>query len=274
MFQQYRIRGAGSARDEAQFRIGREESVRTEMTREGPMRGEPLFMIPRSVVLLVASLVAIHIVRGSILSMGADLAVLRWFAFIPLRYDPEILGNGPGGFAADVWTFVSYAFLHGSMAHLLVNVLWLLAFGTAVARRFGPGRFLIFSGLCAAAGAALHLAFYYGDITPVVGASAAISGQMAAASRFVFDRDAPLGALRGSDPNSYRRPAAPLHQVFMNYRALTFVLVWFAINLFIGLGAPASLTGGASVAWEAHIGGFLFGLLAFPLFDPVERRRW
>ncbi len=63
----------------------------------------------------------------------------------------------PGGFGADVWTFVTYSLLHGSWMHLGVNGVWLLAFGSAVARRFGVLRFLSFFAVTAAAGAAMHL---------------------------------------------------------------------------------------------------------------------
>jgi membrane associated rhomboid family serine protease len=68
-----------------------------------------------------------------------------------------------------------------------------------------------------------------------------------------------------------RMPAEPLAEVFRTPRAVAFVLVWFAVNLLFGL--TEGLIPGASgpIAWEAHIGGFLAGLLAFPLLDPVGR---
>lgn len=235
-------------------------------------RREPVFLIPGAVVALTAVLVAIHVVRTQFLSAPQDFLVLVLFAFIPARYAPGLGATLPGGFAADAWTFLTYAFLHGSVTHLMVNLLWLVAFGTAVARRLASVRFLLLSALCAVAGAAVHLALHFGEMVPVVGASAAISGQMAVASRFVFDRGAPLGAIRGSDPAAYRRPAARIGEVLTNYRAMAFVVVWFAINLLIGLTPIATMAGGANVAWEAHVGGFLAGFLLFPLFDPVGVR--
>ncbi len=231
-------------------------------------RGEPVFLIPGSVMGLALVLVVVEIVRGRFLSPMTDYWVLLTFAFIPARYLPG--AELPGGVFGDLWTFLTYAFLHGDLTHLFVNVLWMLAFGTALARRFGTARFLAFSALSAVAGAVAHLALHFGEPVPVVGASAAISGQMAAAARFVFDRGAPLGLFRQAGPAGYFRPAQPLSAVLANGRALAFLGVWFGINLLVGLSAASGLGGGQAIAWEAHIGGFLFGLLAFPLFDPVH----
>src|SRR5262249_13759849 len=98
---------------------------------------EPMFNVPPVVAATVAVLILIHFVRDLILPQSLDLAVLAWFAFIPARYDPTPLVHGayPGGLAADVWTFVTYALLHGNWLHLGLNAVWLLAFGTPVARR-------------------------------------------------------------------------------------------------------------------------------------------
>ena len=65
---------------------------------------------------LLAVLVAIHAVRDFLIPDSLDAEVLAWFAFIPARYEPSPLLQGayPGGLAGDLWTFVTYAFLHGS----------------------------------------------------------------------------------------------------------------------------------------------------------------
>ncbi len=237
---------------------------------------EPILNLPGAVTALIAAFVVIHVITTMVLSEDEAVEILLLFAFIPLRYAPEAIPAGfvfPGGPAADVWTFVSYAALHGSWAHLLVNALWLIAFGSAVEKRFGPVRFLLFSVVCAAAGAGLHLATHVGDPVPVVGASAAISGLMAAATRFVFEIGGPLGALRARGNWAFSQPAASLAQVFSNPTALAFLGVWFALNLFIGLAGGAVIGEAATIAWQAHIGGLVAGLLVFPLFDPVPRRR-
>lgn len=223
-------------------------------------------MIPGAVVAMLALLVVVQIGRGA-LSFGADFVLLTWFAFIPARYSPEWVGF-PGGLAADVWTFVTYALLHGSWTHLIMNGVWLVAFGAAVAKRFGPLRFWIFSAVAAAGGAGLHLAVHFGDEVPVVGASAAVAGLMAGAARFVFDGGGPVPMRAATDP-AYWRPARSLLETLANRRALAFIGIFFLINLAIGVFG--TVAGGIAIAWEAHLGGFLVGLLAFRLFDPVKR---
>jgi membrane associated rhomboid family serine protease len=111
----------------------------------------------------------------------------------------------------------------------------------------------------------MHYVTHRFDLMPVVGASAAVSGAMAAAVRFVFQPGAPLGGTVGQ---SFHQPALPLWRVFTSRRTLPFLLVWLAVNFLFGfLSAPLGITEGP-VAWEAHVGGFLVGLLAFQMFDP------
>jgi membrane associated rhomboid family serine protease len=108
----------------------------------------------------------------------------------------------------------------------------------------------------------------------MVGASAAISGTMAAAMRFAFQAGGPLTRwYHRQDEASYRQPAAPLLSSLRDPRVLAFIAVWFGINAVFGLGG-LQLDNGQTVAWEAHIGGFLGGLLLFTLFDPVPRHGW
>ena len=76
---------------------------------------------------------------------------------------------------------------------------------------------------------------------------------------------------RAGDPD--RIPAAPLVVALRNPRVLTFLGVWFALNLLFGLGSFSIADYDQNLAWEAHIGGFLAGLLLFSLFDPVLSER-
>jgi membrane associated rhomboid family serine protease len=231
---------------------------------------EPLFNVPAVIVATLAVLAGVHGIRTVLLSEEQDIHVLLYFAFIPARYDSGgVLGPLlPGGIAADIWTFVTYSLLHGSWMHLGVNAVWLLAFGSALARRFGTTRFLTFFAVTAAAGAAMHLLTNAGSQAPMIGASASISGAMAAAMRFVFQRGGPLGALGSDDETAFRVPALPLMGVLSDARVLLFLGVWFGINLLFGLGSQAMTGDNEIVAWQAHIGGFLAGLLLFSWFDP------
>ena len=65
-------------------------------------------------------------------------------------------------------------------------------------------------------------------------------------------------------------PALPLLAVLRDPRVLVFLGVWFGLNLLFGLGSLGIDGGEQAIAWQAHIGGFLAGLLAFALFDPVK----
>lgn len=235
------------------------------------MKREPLFNIPLIVIALLALLALIHGVRTLLLTDDQDIEFLLSFAFIPARYDTSIVLGGalPGGFGAEIWTFVTYSLIHADWTHLGVNAIWLLPFGSALARRFGALRFLAFFAVTSAAGAALHLATHAGEQFPMIGASASISGAMAAAMRFAFQRGGPLGLLRGEDKNAYRVPAIPLTGMLSDARVLIFLGVWFGINILFGLGSVSITGSNQPVAWEAHIGGFLAGLLLFSWFDPV-----
>jgi membrane associated rhomboid family serine protease len=100
-----------------------------------------------------------HAFRMLILTDAEDVRFLLTFAFIPARYDATLVPGGsfPGGVGADLWTFFTYAFLHADLLHIGINVAWLLPFGTALARRFGPWRYVTFMLVVAAAGAFAHL---------------------------------------------------------------------------------------------------------------------
>jgi membrane associated rhomboid family serine protease len=224
---------------------------------------------------VIAACVFVHLARVYVLSEDEDIEFLITFAFIPARYAAGTAFSGelPGGWGADIWTFVTYAFIHGNATHLLLNSVWFLPFGSAVARRFGAVRFLAFFAVTAAAGAALHLATNFGGQQPVIGASAAISGFMAASVRFAFQRGGPLDLLRGADDAAYRVPAVPLVAGLRDKRIFVFVVAWFGLNILFGLGTLAMPGMDEAIAWQAHIGGFLAGLLLFALFDPIAAPR-
>jgi membrane associated rhomboid family serine protease len=161
---------------------------------------------------------------------------------------------------AKPWTAVTYAALHGSWAHLLLNGVWLAAFGTPVARRCGGFGFAMLMLAAALGGAVTYAVVHPLSSAPMIGASGAVSGLMAAAARFVF-------APREADfaPAPAGRPTQSLGELLRNRRAALFLAIWFGTNLLFGLVATPLGVTDASIAWEAHIGGFVVGLLLFPL---------
>src|SRR5262245_29990259 len=166
-------------------------------------QSEPMLNVPWVVSALLLAMLAIHVVREYLLAPQTEFSLLVWFAFVPARYASAVAAQGgAGGLGPQIWTFVTYALLHGDFVHLGVNAVWFLAFGSAVARRFGPWRFLLFFAVTAAAGAATHLATHGFERVVMVGASAAISAFMAAAARFVFQGGGPLGLWSRNEPHS------------------------------------------------------------------------
>lgn len=232
----------------------------------------PALNVPRVVLALIIVLAAIQVGRG-FLDAQSDEELVLTFAFIPLRYalPPQLVGQIPGGEGAAIWSFVTHMFLHADWTHLGFNALWMLAFGSVVARRLGAVRFMILSLAAAAAGALANLFLHWGALSVLIGASGAISGQMAAAVRLMFADGGSLGDLH------HRRleHARPLSLVatFTNPRALVFILVWFAITLFTGIGGIGAPGEEARIAWEAHVGGFVGGLLLFGLLDSSRTSR-
>jgi membrane associated rhomboid family serine protease len=220
---------------------------------------EPIFNMPPVVVSLIGVCVGVHLVRLYGLSAEEDFWLLIYAAFIPIRYS--------GQFNLDISAFTSpftYAFLHGSIVHLAVNMIWLAAFGTPLANRLGPLRFLLFWAATGVAAVALHYGLHHLDQTPLIGASGAISGMMGAAARFGFVVD------RRSGRPAFDGPLLPVPAVLRLRTVVVFLAVWFAINIFTGLvGFGPGVSD--SIAWEAHIGGFAAGFFGIGYFVGPHR---
>ena len=148
-------------------------------------------------------------------------------------------------------------FLHGGWPHALMNAAFGLAFGTPVARLFGLHSagviaFFIFYLLCGVIAGLIFVGLHPGGMTPVLGASGAVSGLMGAAAR-LMDGQGRLGSV-------------------FSRSALSMAAAWIAVNLLIAVtGLTPGLEDG-SVAWEAHLGGFAAGLLLAGPFARLLKR--
>lgn len=219
--------------------------------------GEPVFNIPTGILASLVLMAGIYVLQAYLLSAEAEQAFVVTFAFSPVRYFYPLAEQG----LEWLWTPVSYSLLHGSIEHLAFNSLWLAAFGTPVYRRVGATRFLLFWILSAAAGAALHAAVNWGQPTLLIGASAVVSALMGAACRFALG---PGSGLRAG----HLRPRLGIFEALGDTTVRVFAGVWFLGNVLIAVGLPLLGDASVSIAWDAHIGGFLFGFLLFVLFDP------
>jgi membrane associated rhomboid family serine protease len=193
------------------------------------------------------------------------------FAFIPVRF---LVQMGDGEYLSAILPLFGHIFLHdlSGPGHIVLNMLWLVVFGAGIARRLcipgaatGEGAhnvavFLSFYLLCGVAGALTYLVTHPYEAIPMVGASGAISGLMGGTLRFALRLFAPMGTGYGKLAPVTAKPV------------LTASMIYIGLNLATGIAGAMGPSGMASIAWEAHIGGFLFGLLAFPFFDRLAKR--
>jgi len=258
-----------------------------------PRVREPIFNLPSVVTLSILVLVAIHAFRMLFLSEDADIETILDWAVIPARWavayggvdSQEIVRTLHDGASEDAlgpiaalvqyivgdgegrpWTALTYGLLHGSWLHVLLNSIWLAAFGTPIVRRCGAGRFFLLSALSAIGGAILYAVMNPMQIMPMIGASGAVSGIMAAAAWFMFAPASWHWEGRLTEP--HERPRQGLAGIVRNRPFLIFLAVWFGTNYLFGVAQPVGLAEG-NIAWEAHVGGFLVGLLVFPWLDPI-----
>ena len=226
------------------------------------LRREPVFNIPPVLGWALLLLWIVHFVRVYLLSPAQDDALLIQTAFIPLRYATPLDQQS----LAWLWSPLTYSFLHGSFIHIFVNSIWMVAFGAVVARRLGPVRFSLFWVASSVAAAAAFLALNWGLPAPVIGASGVVSALMGGAARFAFPRSGPFRR-----ENAHYLPRVGVVEALRNRTVFAYVLIWFAINFLTAFGFTPGAGAGVTVAWQAHIGGFLFGFLFFGAFD---RRDW
>lgn len=143
-------------------------------------------------------------------------------------------------------------FLHGGVFHIIFNMLFLWIFGDNIEDRFGHFKFIIFYLVCGLGAALTHVVFHPGGVTPMVGASGAISGVMGA-YLLLFPRARVLTLV----PIFFF-----LH--FIELPAFIFIGVWFLFQL-LSLGSQTS------IAFLAHIGGFIIGLALTGIFSRSRR---
>jgi membrane associated rhomboid family serine protease len=239
---------------------------------------------------MMALLAAVHAWRELVggLDTPDDLRLFLEGAFVPFRYAlalgwtteaeavAQTLARDREGVSAEhallglyltdpglrPWTLISYAFLHGGWTHLILNSVWMLAFGVVIARMLGSTRFVMFFLATAIAAAVFHFLVHPTSLLPMIGASGAVSGLTGATARLM----PALGGFANTQGHAAYVPS--LRQAFADRRVVGFVALWIGINVLLGLGFIPIGPQDAAIAWEAHLGGFIAGFLLLPLFAP------
>ena len=212
-----------------------------------PLRDEnPRTQFPVVNSLLIAANVLVF-VNQFILSASPEPIMAR-YSTIPLQVMQ----------LENLHTLVTSMFLHGGYMHIIGNMLYLYVFGDNVENLMGSARYLLFYLLCGIGATMAHVLSSPGSDIPLVGASGAISGVLA--------------AYAVSFPRAKVLVAIPIFFYISTARVPAIVLVgfWFILQVVSGLFAGNQAGG---TAWFAHIGGFVIGLALLRFFRPARERR-
>jgi membrane associated rhomboid family serine protease len=222
----------------------------------------PTYSVPIITILLIIANIAIFVYQFT-LGQEAQAFVYRLGA-IPweithFREHPELPMNFRSQ-VPNILTIFTSMFLHGGILHLLGNMLYLWIFGDNIEALMGHGRFLLFYLICGVAATLTHIITDPDSVVPMIGASGAISGV--------------LGAY------FLRFPRAKVHVLIILFIFIRVVRVsalfvlgfWFVMQVLSGFGS-LGFQGGGGVAWFAHIGGFVAGMVLVFILEKKERVR-
>jgi len=188
--------------------------------------------------------------------------LFREHALIPARLSQLTRGGALLEDPGAVLTLVTSMFLHGGWLHVIGNLWTLLIFGDNVEDRMGPLRYLAFYLVCGVAAGVTHVSFDPGSLVPTIGASGAIAGVM--------------GAYFLLYPRARVITIVPIffYPLFVEIPAVVYLGFWFASQVFSGtLSVSEGPQEAGGVAFLAHVGGFLAGLLLHRLFLRRPRGR-
>jgi membrane associated rhomboid family serine protease len=222
-----------------------------------------LINLPPVVAAVIAVLTAIHILQ-QLMGENFQIWIESTFAFNPGRFGTNAINQLPG---SAYWSMLSYGLLHADWTHLGFNSLWLVIFSKPVSLRLGTLRYLVLLIAGILAGAVAGLIVHWGERLSVVGISAGVSAMIAAAI--------PIMCAAGFRGDLTADQVGKLHalspaRILQNRTALVFTLVWLALTMFTA--TSQYITGTAFleervIAWEAHLGGFIAGFIAFYMLD-------
>jgi len=202
----------------------------------------------RSFPVVTYLLIALNIIFFLFELAGGEEFVRKW-AFVPNRFIAHPLENIP--------TIFTSMFMHAGWGHLIGNMIYLWIFGDNVEDRFGKLKYIFFYIVCGIAASFSQLLFTVTSDIPNVGASGAIAGI--------------LGAYILLWPQS--KIKVLLVNTMVQMSALIVIGFWFILQFFSGIGSLFSTEQTGGVAYMAHIGGFLSGLLMAVIFNAMDRSK-
>jgi membrane associated rhomboid family serine protease len=221
-----------------------------------PLRDKnPSGTIPLVTVSLIGANVLVFVYQ---LSLGAALPhFLVRHGLVPARIFSY--GETPGpNLLPMALPFLFSMFFHGGWLHLIGNMWYLWIFGDNVEDRLGHGKFLLFYLLCGFAAALTHVLLNPRSSVPCIGASGAVAGV--------------LGAYLVCFPFARIVTLVPIFFFIqlIEIPALVLLAFWFVLQFFSGALSIAvtAQTGGGGVAWWAHVGGFLSGMVLIKVHSP------
>ncbi len=183
------------------------------------------------------------------------------FGLVPARYTHPQWAQWVGLPLDDFWPFFTSMFLHGGWMHIIGNMWTLWLFGESVEDRLGTFRFVVFYLLCGICAAVVHYMTNPHSQVPTVGASGAIAGV--------------LGAYYVLFPRARVIVMVPIlfWPFFFDLPAVTYLAFWFFLQLFNGTLSLATAGTVGGVAWWAHAGGFVAGMILLAVFLPPRRKQ-
>ena len=218
---------------------------------------DPTRAVPVATIGLIVINFLVFFYELALGAQGQLDSFLNAYSLVPCEYTSHcaVYAGTPSPF----WlTLFSSMFLHGGWAHILGNMLFLYVFGIHVERSTGPVRYVVFYLICGLGANALEIVTSSSSNLPGLGASGAISGVLAGYLLLY--------------PGSHVKTLIGLGFFFWTARipAWVFIGFWFLLNLANGVMTISSASAGG-VAYSAHVGGFLTGLVLVRLFAQTHR---
>ena len=206
---------------------------------------------PVAVIAIIALNAAVFLYSRS-LDPRSMVEFFHVFGVVPARFFEPQWAAWAGYPETMGWPMLSYMFLHSGWLHIIFNMWMLWIFGDNIEDVTGHTGFVIFYLACGLAAVGLHMAFEQTSQLPVIGASGAVAGVM--------------GAYIVLYPHGRVLTLVPLFFVPLFFRLPSWIFlgIWFVTQVFSGLASRS--TGAQEVAWWAHVGGFLAGVLLISLF--------